>query len=186
MPHASQPNFLLIGIRGSGKTTIAREVAKRCNLPSIDVDDLTPQYLGVPTVADAWRIHGESKFRTAEVQALTDALRTGGRIIALGGGTPTAPGAADLIQAERTAGRAKVIYLRCTPDELKARMIAAGGMGANRPSLTGANPLDEIYTIFARRDPLYASLADLVLESPPTIESATASIAQFIAASHQE
>jgi shikimate kinase len=55
-----------------------------------------------------------------------------------------------------------LLYLRASPETLRAR-LAATDLSA-RPSLTGADVLDEIATLFARRDPLYRALASAVLE----------------------
>jgi shikimate kinase len=113
-------------------------------------------------VAAAWERHGQSAFRKAELTALLDALAISGAVIAAGGGTPTAPGAADLLIAERDARRALVVYLSAGAAELRRRMR---GAGHERPSLTGADPLSEIDAVLTRRDPLYRDLAGDVLET---------------------
>ncbi len=157
------PNIVLIGLRGSGKSTLGRALADRLGLPFVDLDDVTPQLLGRASVADAWRHDGELAFRRAEARALEQELTLRGRVLALGGGTPTAPRAADLLREHALAGRAVIVYLRAPAPALRRRLEATGP-GAGRPSLTGAGPLDEIAAVLAARDPLYASLAGLVVE----------------------
>ena len=90
-------------------------------------------------------------------------LEGDGRVVALGGGTPTAPGAADLLRTARDARRAIIVYLTAEADTLRTR-LAAGDM-ADRPSLTGADPRAEIEAVLARRDPLYRDLATEVIET---------------------
>lgn len=119
--------------------------------------------LGRSTVAEVWSELGEAAFRGAERDALEAALNVGIPLIALGGGTPTAPGAAERIEHTRRAGRAYVIYLRCDPDVLAARLAGMGD--PNRPSLTGLDPVEEIQAVFAQRDPVYVALADRVLQN---------------------
>ncbi len=157
-------NILLLGLRGSGKSTVGRLLAESLGRRFHDTDDLAPAELGESTVADAWRAHGEAAFRRAEAATLERLLTQRNQIIALGGGTPTAPRAAELLQGAREAGSAITVYLRFPPAVLWKRLREAGGAGADRPSLTGADPLDEIDVVFSQRDPLYQSLADLVID----------------------
>jgi shikimate kinase len=159
-------NLLLIGLRGSGKTTIGRLLADRSGVAwpggFLDLDDLTARHLGARSVGEAWAKHGEPAFRRAESEVLGSALGKDRQVIALGGGTPTSPGAAKLLEAERRAGRARIVYLRADPEVLRARLSAADM--SNRPSLTGGDPLAEIEAVFARRDQAYLDLADDVVD----------------------
>lgn len=152
-----------MGLRGSGKTTVGRLAAARLGLAFIDLDDATSAALGAATVADAFRAAGEKAFRAAETGALSRALAGDGRVVALGGGTPTAPGAADLLRRERDAGRARLIYLWADAQTLRTRLAATDL--SQRPSLTGADPLTEIDAMLARRDPLLRELADEVVDT---------------------
>ncbi len=155
-------NIALIGLRGSGKTTLGPRVAATLGRGFIDLDQLIPAKLKAATVAQAWEVHGESGFRRAETEELGRVLKmVDNHLIALGGGTPTAPGAALLIKTCQQAGTLRVVYLRGTAETLRARMASADN--AHRPSLTGKNPLDEIDTVLAARDPLYRALADTVI-----------------------
>lgn len=157
------PILALIGLRGSGKSTLGRQLAERLARPFIELDDLTPRVLGAASVAEAWSHHGEAEFRRAELIALREAMSRPGSITALGGGTPMAPGAADLLRAERDAGRLRIAYLAAGASTLRAR-LEAGDM-TQRPSLTGADPLVEIEAVLAVRDPVYRDLADAVIET---------------------
>ncbi|MFM9996177.1 MAG: shikimate kinase [Phycisphaerales bacterium] len=156
-------NIVLIGLRGSGKTTVGRLVAERLARPFVDLDDATALSLGAARVAEAWTKHGEKAFRRAEAAALAAAMAGDGRVIALGGGTPTAPGAADLLRREREAGRSRVVYLEADAPTLRARLAASDL--STRPSLTGADPLAEIDAVLAQRDPLFREIADDVIET---------------------
>ncbi|MFM9958018.1 MAG: shikimate kinase [Phycisphaerales bacterium] len=166
--------LILMGLRGSGKSTLGRLAAERLHVPFIDLDDRVMARLGHATVSQAWAAVGEPAFRAAETEELRIVLESPpspdrGLILALGGGTPTAPGAESLLKQAAATG-AKLVYLRCTPEELRARLKAAGGAGTNRPSLTGRDPLEEIDEVFARRDPLYCSLATHRIEGVHSAE----------------
>ena len=162
-PAMLHANVILIGLRGSGKTTIGRLLARGLRTSFVDLDDRTPAVLGATSVADAWAAHGEPAFRHAETTALAAVLSEPPGVLALGGGTPTAPGAADLLRTASERG-ATVIYLRGTPASLAARL--ARSHNAHRPSLTGhaANSIEEITKVFEARDPLYRTIATDTLE----------------------
>ena len=149
--------ILLIGLRGSGKSTLGRLLAIARGVSFVDLDDLTLRRMGYSTVSEAWTERGERAFRASEIEALTGAIEDGG-VIALGGGTPMAPGGEDLITSTNTVS----VYLRGDPALLRDRL--EDGAGADRPSLTGADPIDEIERVFKDRDETYRVIADHVLE----------------------
>jgi shikimate kinase len=175
--------LILMGLRGSGKSTIGRRLAERHGLAFIDLDDQTPGVLGAASVAEAWSRHGEAAFRVAEVAALRAAIEEDPAILALGGGTPTAPGAAEILAGLRTpqGDRPRLVYLRA-PAAVLAGRLAAGGV-AGRPSLTGADPIGEIGAVLAARDPLYRRIADEVLDvSDLDTEAICAALERLLAA----
>lgn len=151
-------HVLLIGLRASGKSTLGRGLAAALARPFIDLDDTTAALMQDKTAADAIRSQGLSAFRLAETQALRDVLALPvSQIIALGGGTPTAPGAADLLRAAIRDRKARVVYLRAQPATLQRRLQQSDT--ATRPSLTGASVVDEVPALFTQRDELYTTLA---------------------------
>jgi len=148
----------LLGLRGSGKSTLGQSLASKLRALFVDLDDVTASLLKCPTPAEALHKHGQAAFRGAELKALTSAGVARAKVVALGGGTPTAPGASDAL---RKSG-ATLVYLRASPETLRARLAATDL--ASRPSLTGADVLAEIDAVFERRDPIYLALADEVIE----------------------
>lgn len=159
---SSDSNLILIGLRGSGKSAIGRLAAAALARPLIDLDRETLAVLGLPTAGEAFRRVGEPSFRAAEMMALEQVLDSTSQVIALGGGTPTAPGAAQRLQSERDAGRAWIAYLHAPPAILRARL--AGDDLANRPGLLGPDPVGEVERVYALRDPRYRPLADIIVE----------------------
>jgi shikimate kinase len=149
-----------MGLRGSGKSTLGRALAVALNSPCTDLDERTAAHLGAPNAGEAFRRFGEQAFRMAEAEVLGKALAETPHVLALGGGTPTAPGAADLIARARHDGRAFVVFLDAPLDVLARRLRTETG---DRPSLTGRGVVEEIEEIAAIRRPLYAALADLLV-----------------------
>lgn len=172
-----------MGLRGSGKSTLAKAVGKALHLPVIDLDRRTLRALNHRNATSAFQALGEPAFRDAEAEQLRLAIAelepTGG-VLALGGGSPTAPGADKALQDAAKSGAA-IVYLRGEPGQLTKR-LSRSGPGANRPSLTGADPIDEITTIFNVRDPLYRSLATFelpMIDGEPLADNAQRLLGQW-------
>jgi len=155
-------NILLIGLRGSGKSTLGPALAERLGRSFTDLDDLVARAMRASSPAEAFANHGQAAFRQMEGRVLADLIKPDNQIIALGGGTPTGMLALETIRSHKEAGKARILYLRGTPATLRSRLEETDI--ASRPSLTGAHPLDEIQTVFERRDPLYSDLADAIIE----------------------
>lgn len=161
MTRKPKRHAVLIGLRASGKTTIGRLAAERLGLGFADLDDLTPRKLGASTAAEALQSAGENAFRDAEAEALREVLAAKPMLIALGGGTPTAPGAADTL---RDAGT-MIVYLRAQPETLGVRLAQTDL--TSRPSITGRGVIEEVAELFDRRDPVYRRLAHVVIDTDP-------------------
>lgn len=156
------PIIVLMGLRASGKSTVGRLLAARLGRRFIDLDDLTAARLGEQCAGDALARHGEPAFRAAEVEALRGVLRGGDAVLALGGGTPTARGAAWILREQREAGRVFIVHLRADAATLRARLDADP---TPRPSLTGRGAAAEVDDLLRRREPIYRDLADAVVEA---------------------
>ena len=167
---------VLIGLRGSGKTTLGRLLAARRAVPFVDLDDRTVAAAGHASVGAMFRAVGEPAFRRAECAALEAALErdaAAGSVIALGGGTPTAPGARALLEAARDAGRIRIVLLEAPPAVLGARLAVAPG---DRPLLMGADFAEEAALLAERRMPAYRALAQATVM---TVGPTDASLAEL-------
>src|SRR5437667_9810694 len=78
-------NVILIGFRGSGKSTVGKVLAERLGLEFIDCDARIEAQAGV-TIREIFEKHGETHFRTLESQTLTELAKLDGKVIATGGG----------------------------------------------------------------------------------------------------
>lgn len=154
-------NVMLIGARASGKTTLARIIANALWRQAVDMDEAVLAQFAEDSIAEAWRVHGESEWRRAEARVIVELLKGDDQVIAAGGGAPLVPAVQEAIDRARQDGRLKVIYLACDASELRRRLTEQPG---DRPSLTGRNAADEIEVVLAQRDPIYRMIADVVLD----------------------
>ena len=152
---ASRPNIILVGLSGSGKTSIGRSVAKELHWPFIDFDTEIEhrQHMTVPQIFERY---GEAKFRELEQDLTRELVTCKGTIMSAGGGWITNRDAVALL---RPTGR--IIYLRASPERLVARLATAR---VRRPLLEVRNPLDTLTRMHQERSPLYEE-ADLVIDT---------------------
>lgn len=171
-------NILLIGPRGSGKSTIGPRLAEAMALPFIDLDERVLNCFEEQSVSEIWAVHGESAWRNAEIDILDSVLGDDRQVIALGGGVPMIEVARHRIDVARREGEAVVVYLRCDSDELRERLSQQPG---DRPSLTGDDPLEEIKAVLSRREPVYQGLTDRVIETADqTIEEVLQQLSSWL------
>src|SRR3989442_1474061 len=105
-------SIVLIGSRGSGKTTIGRKLADRLWQTFVDVDDLIVRRAG-KSIKDIFEQDGEPRFREIEAEMVRDVAKLADHVIGLGGGTLMRE---ENRQVLKEAGH-KLIYLRCEPEE---------------------------------------------------------------------
>lgn len=156
-------HIVLIGLRCSGKSTLGAQLADGLGVPFVDLDDRVSDAAGADRAADVIEREGIDAFRAAETREVGRVLDEDPSVIALGGGTPTAPGAADLLTAAQRDGTARVFYLRALPETLRTRMEQTDTSA--RPALVGDDPLSEIASLFDERDPAYTEIAESIIET---------------------
>ncbi len=154
-----KPNVVLIGLRGSGKSTLGSRLAESLGRSFVDLDDVSARVLGCDGAGEAIEEHGMEAFRGAECEALGSVLNESDQVIALGGGTPTAEGCVELLSGEGC----RVLYLKAKPGILRERLAMTDN--SDRPSLTGGDVLDEIEVVFGERDRLYMGIAESVVHT---------------------
>ena len=144
---------VLIGYRGSGKTTIGQKLADRLWQTLVDTDDLIVKRAG-KTIKDIFQMEGEPHFRDLETQAVKEAVKQQEVVISLGGGAVLRE---ENRAAIKEAGH-KVIYLKCEPETLHQRIQADAATSLTRPSLTQFAGLEEIEKVLAEREPIYRAM----------------------------
>lgn len=154
------PRLTLVGFRGTGKTTVASALASRLGCDWQDADVAFERQSGV-TVADFFASHGEPAFRDRETELLAHLLSTCAGVLATGGGVVVREVNRRLL-AEH--GR-PVVWLDATPESVRARLAADPATAARRPSLTGDGPFTEVERLLREREPCYAAVADLRIDT---------------------
>ncbi len=148
-------NIFLVGMMGAGKSTVGRWLARRLKLRFFDSDHEIERRCGV-RIPVVFEIEGEAGFRDREAQVIAELAALDQIVLATGGGVVLLPKNRQLL-----AARGFVVYLRARPEDLYERVRH----DRNRPLLTTADPLARLRELYLERDPLYQSVADLVMET---------------------
>lgn len=151
-------NLYLIGYRGSGKTRVGAELAKRLGLPHFDSDDLVERQ-SAQTIQQIFATSGEVEFRRLEAEVIRLLHRWQPAIVSLGGGAILAPENRDRLRA---SGR--MVWLKAAAEVLLDRMEKDPASIQRRPQLTAYGCLEEIETLLKQREPIYSACADFAVE----------------------
>ena len=167
-------HLTLIGMRGSGKTTVGRIVALALKRPFVDTDEWIARTTG-RTIAELIVGLGEPGFRKIESDAITEALGNPHKVIALGGG-----GVLSGANRERLRAGGFCVWLRASAETLAGRVRNDPATAAQRPSLTGGDAISEIAEILESRNHLYASTSHATIDvdqsTPDQVASAILSL----------
>lgn len=148
-------NIFLVGLMGSGKTTIGRALAKRLGLRFVDADHEIEARTGA-TIPLIFEIEGEASFRQREADVIRDLSAQQGIVLATGGG-------AILNEQSRRflRERGTVIYLRASV----ASLVQRTSHDRNRPLLQTGDPKAKFETLARERGPLYEQVAHIIIET---------------------
>jgi len=138
-------HIVLVGLPGSGKSTVGRLVAEGLAAPLIDIDGLLVREMGMP-VSQIFGMVGEAKFREMERDAVNAAQGGAPGVIVPGGGWAAQAG-----QLEAAMALSLVVYLRCLPGTAAKR----SQQGEARPLLAGVDPVQRMRTLMEEREPFY-------------------------------
>ncbi|WP_442485108.1 shikimate kinase [Aeoliella sp. SH292] len=150
--------LFLVGYRGTGKTTVARELAELLGSDWVDADDQI-ELRGHRTIAEIFAEDGEQGFRDIEEEVVSSLAAGPNQVVALGGG-------AVLRESNRAAiAGHHVVWLVASPKVLAGRLTADETSASRRPSLTGAGLVEEIEQVLAVRTPIYQQCATMVVST---------------------
>jgi len=153
----------LLGLRGAGKTTIGRRLARRLKMRFIELDKQIEQRAGM-RLAEIFTIHGEEFYRRLERDTLTDLLAAHqSMVLAVGGGLVTAPETYNLLLKQTTT-----IWLKTKAEDCWNRVMRQG----DRRPIDHPQAREALRQLVARREPLYARAAVAVDTSNASIQQA--------------
>ena len=156
-------NIVLLGYRGSGKTSVGKRLAMEAWKDFIDTDAEVCKHFRGLTIREIWQQHGEPAFREAEADVVEQVMKKDDQVIALGGGSLMAERPRNIVQNAANTVRN---YLKCDPAVLAQRIAADTATAAARPNLTHlGGGVEEITAVLAEREPIYQALADKVLDT---------------------
>jgi 3-dehydroquinate synthase len=167
MMQTSTNNIFLVGLMGSGKTTIGRSLAKKLNLRFVDADQEIESRTGA-SIPLIFEIEGEASFRQREADVIRDLTAQQGIVLATGGGAVLNENSRRLLRERGT-----VIYLRASV----ASIIQRTSHDKNRPLLQTADPKAKIEALSRERAPLYQEVAHIIIETGrPNVHSVVQNI----------
>ena len=145
----------LIGLPGSGKTTVGRMLARRLQLPFLDSDQEIERRIGC-SIRQFFEEESEARFRDIEAEVIDVLTRSGPGVLSTGGGAVLRPE-----NRARLHERCRVVYLHARPEDLARRLRR----DTQRPLLQVDDPLKRLRELHATRDPLYRETAHFVIET---------------------
>lgn len=163
-----QKNIILVGLMGAGKSTIGRQLARRCKMEFHDSDREIEERTGVniPTI---FEIEGEDGFRDREQQVIGDLCEMENIVLATGGGSVLRE---ENRECMKRAG--SVVYLKTSPEQLYARI----SHDKNRPLMQTDHPLQTLRDLLKKREAFYLEVADIVI---PTGKQRSSAVVRTVA-----
>ncbi|HYP58169.1 MAG TPA: 3-dehydroquinate synthase [Beijerinckia sp.] len=155
-------SIVLVGLMGSGKTSIGRRLAQRLGLEFVDADSEIEAAAGM-SISEIFARHGEAHFRDGERRVMARLLGEGPRVLATGGGA--------FMNEEtraRIAEKGVSVWLKADPDVLWRRVRKR----SHRPLLQNGDPEKTLRDLTAERYPVYARADVTVLSNDGPHEAA--------------
>jgi XRE family transcriptional regulator, aerobic/anaerobic benzoate catabolism transcriptional regulator len=153
---AAKPVIALLGLRGAGKTTVGRRLARRLSIPFVELDRKIEDAAEL-SLSEIFSLHGEEYYRRLERETLEKVVtKAEPMVLATGGGLVTSPETLAILR-----GAATTIWLRATPEDHWNRVVRQGD---RRPMKDHPQAMADLRALLASRETLYAS-ADHVVDT---------------------
>lgn len=164
--------IVLMGFMGTGKSEVGRRLAQRLGRIFVDTDAMIVERAG-KSVPAIFAEDGEVRFRTLEAEAVAEAVRRHGAVIAVGGGAVVDPANAGRLRAAGV-----MVHLTADPETILARV----GDAPDRPLLAGGDPREAVTRLLAEREAAYTAAADVTVDtSARTVDEVVDEIRRTVA-----
>jgi XRE family transcriptional regulator, aerobic/anaerobic benzoate catabolism transcriptional regulator len=164
----------LIGLRGAGKTTLGRALARSLGVPFIELNTEVERETGMPA-SEVFDLYGQAGYRRIERRCLERLIDQHQRVVlSLGGGAVSDDETFDLLLR-----RCRTVWLKASPEEHMARVLAQGDL---RPMAGHADAMDDLKRILAVRDPLYRKAEVVVDTSGQSVEQSLQCLRRAVSA----
>ena len=154
MKKTFKSKIVLVGMMGSGKTTIGKLLSKEFSLPFYDSDEEIVKKLGM-SIVDIFQSQGEEVFREEEAKTIKKILRKDQYICALGGGSLLSQKIRDIVKKDIIS-----IWLQASVDDLYERLKD----DKSRPKLDVMDTRNEIFNLNQQREKFY-KMSDIVVNT---------------------
>jgi len=171
---ARRKRIALIGLRGAGKSTLGKLLAKELNAPFIELDGEVERETGLP-LNEIFSLYGQAGYRRIERRCLERVIEKHERaVISVGGGIVAEEDGFKLL-----LGNCFTVWLKAAPEEHMARVVAQGDL---RPMAGNEEAMDDLKRILAAREPLYRKADAVVDTSGQTTEASLAKLRGLVVA----
>ncbi|MBN9597579.1 MAG: helix-turn-helix transcriptional regulator [Afipia sp.] len=170
--HGAFAGIALIGLRGAGKSTLGKMLAKKIGWTFVELNKDVEQQNGL-SVAEIIALYGQEGFRRMEQAALAQLLeRKSPVVLATGGGIVSEPVTFDLVLSSFYT-----VWLRAAPEEHMGRVRKQGDL---RPMADDRSAMQELRTILLSREPLYARASAQVDTAGLNVDEAAQRLADTV------
>jgi XRE family aerobic/anaerobic benzoate catabolism transcriptional regulator len=170
---AARKPIALLGVRGAGKSTVGAALARKLDVPFVEVDQEIEDATGL-ALGDVFTLHGEAYYRRVEREVLTRLLgKSEPMVLATGGSIVNDPTNYALLEKH-----AYTVWLRARAEDHWNRVVAQGDQ---RPMAENPHAFEELRALLAARQKLYARADRTVDTSDRTVRQVVAAIASNVA-----
>jgi XRE family aerobic/anaerobic benzoate catabolism transcriptional regulator len=162
----------IVGLRGAGKSTIGKSLAKHLDMQFLELDGLIEKEANL-SLAELFALHGEAYYKRLAYDILLKLLaRNEPVIIATGGSVVTDPETWQLLKR-----RTHTVWIKASPEDHWKRVL---GQGDTRPMANRASAMSELRSILSQRAPIYAEAAQTIDTTSTRVTEAVRLIAATV------